>query len=95
MYGETETTDPRLAQGSLREPSVDEVAAKHRAARAPEEQTGAAICARPSLRDRVGGAHWRAEREARRRDQLSELIDLLDRNPAVTRILELIEATGV
>ncbi len=51
--------------------------------------------ARPSLRERANGAFYRAEREALNIDRLKELLDLLDANPAVARIFELIEATGV
>lgn len=52
-------------------------------------------CARPSLRERVNSSFYRAERETRNVNRLKELADLLDTNPAIARILELIEATGV
>jgi hypothetical protein len=100
------TPDTRLAQGEVKFPpswELEEMSEKARAEAALHYQahtTGfmqpeSPLKARRPLRDRVGHEHWRAETEARRRDQLAELIDLLDRNPAIARILELIEATGV
>lgn len=51
--------------------------------------------ARPSLLDRVGGARHRAEHAAVNCARLEELAYLLDSNPAVARILDLIEQTRV
>lgn len=50
---------------------------------------------RPSLRERVNDSFYRAERESRKLDRLKELAELLDTNPALARILELIEETHV
>jgi hypothetical protein len=50
---------------------------------------------RPGLRERVNSSFYRAERESRNVSRLKELADLLDTNPALARILELIEQTGV
>ena len=54
-----------------------------------------AQCVRPGLRERVNDAFYRAERESRKCDRLKELAELLDSNPAIARILELIEASEI
>ena len=46
------------------------------------------------LRDRIGSRARRAGNEARRAENLKELQYLLDKNPEVARILELLEAAG-
>lgn len=48
-------------------------------------------CVRETLRERVRNRVVRAERDYRRAQRLHELGDLLDRNPEVCRILELME----
>lgn len=47
--------------------------------------------ARPSLRERVSMDLHRSMREVRKRDRLEELSYLLDKNPDIARILDLIE----
>lgn len=51
--------------------------------------------ASPTLRDRVAQNLANAQREARRTDALYELQHLLEKNPDVARILELLEAAQV
>lgn len=46
---------------------------------------------RSTLRDRVNGQLQGAEHEAYKAQRLRELLELLDKNPEVGRILELIE----
>ena len=46
------------------------------------------------LRDRIASRARRAGNEARRAENLKELQYLLDKNPEVARILELLEAAG-
>lgn len=46
---------------------------------------------RPSLRERVHSQLYRAEKEARQVSKLEELRWLLDKNPDVARILDLLE----
>lgn len=50
---------------------------------------------REALRERVWTGVRRAERESRKAQQLAELAILLDKNPEVARILELIEDVRV
>lgn len=50
---------------------------------------------RPRLRERVHDSFHRAAGESQKLDRLRELAELLDTNPAVARILELIEETRV
>lgn len=47
-----------------------------------------------SLRDRIASRAHHAARESRRAENLQELQYLLDKNPEVARILELLEAAG-
>ena len=47
-----------------------------------------------SLRDRIASRAHHAARESRRAENLKELQYLLDKNPEVARILELLEAAG-
>lgn len=49
---------------------------------------------RASLRDRAYSAQFRAERESRKASQMAELGALLDKNPDVARILDLMEEVG-
>jgi hypothetical protein len=66
---------------------------------AAQDNTGAVGCAnsvppsewRPSLRERIGKMRRSAERESRRAEKLRELDYLLDKNPEVERILNLME----
>lgn len=85
-------------------PSAADVAEKQRYAEvryAQEKQqaTGsvglANAAVRFGLRERVNTTRRRAQRESDHVDLLRELADLLERNPEVARILELIEQTGV
>ena len=46
------------------------------------------------LRDRIASRAHHAARESRRAENLKELQYLLDKNPEVARILELLEAAG-
>lgn len=75
-------------------PSAADVREKQRYAQmAAQQQINE--CKRPGLRERVNSSFYRAERETRNVDRLKELAELLDTNPAIARILELIEQTGV
>lgn len=47
--------------------------------------------ARPSLRDRVEYDLTNARQASRRRDRMEELAHLLDKNPEIARILDLVE----
>lgn len=53
--------------------------------------TGADIPARTSLTERVASDLYRAIRESRRSHKLEELKYLLEKNPEVARILDLME----
>ena len=53
--------------------------------------TGLGQACRQSLRDRVESQKYRAEVEANRAAGLHELASLLDRNPDVARILDLLD----
>jgi len=46
----------------------------------------------PSLRDRIAEQRHYAQLESRKAEQLMELEYLLDKHPAITRILDLLEA---
>ena len=64
----------------------------------PQEYVGGGMaldepCKAP-LRDRIAYRARRAGNEARRAENLKELQYLLDKNPEVARILELLEAAG-
>lgn len=48
-------------------------------------------CTRASLRERVASQTHRARKESRRLDRLNELEYLLDKNPEIARILDLLE----
>ena len=60
-------------------------------------QVGAGLseAAQPGLRERVAMNLNRAQQEARRSDVLHELQYLLDKNPEVARILDLLEAAQI
>jgi hypothetical protein len=47
--------------------------------------------ARAGLRDRVERQRYQAVQDARRADQLGELLDLIDKHPHIARILDLLE----
>jgi hypothetical protein len=49
---------------------------------------------RENLTGRFRSQLQRAQRESRRETQLAELLDLLDKNPEVARILDLIDSLG-
>ncbi len=53
--------------------------------------TGCAEASRPSLRDRCRDAEYRAQHESFKAQRMCELGVLLDKNPEVARILDLIE----
>jgi hypothetical protein len=64
----------------------------------PTDQ-GAARClgqlpARPNFKDRLQAAISRHRRDGRRDDMRQELVFLLDKNPEIARILDLIDALG-
>ena len=52
------------------------------------------MAAMPTLRERTEKALYHAAGQARRAEALGELIDLLDKNPDVARILDLVEIVG-
>lgn len=96
MYGEdkpVETRDDSQAYEKRR--AYDEQCAAQASPGQYNPLVGALNKGRMPLRDRVRTASWRAEIEARKVEHLRALADLLDRNPEVARILELIEQTGV
>ena len=57
-------------------------------------QAEAQMPCKSSLRDRIASRAHHAARESRRAENLKELQYLLDKNPEVARILELLEAAG-
>lgn len=59
--------------------------------RRDENQCGPGATPRPDLRDRIYSQRVRAESSARNADRLRELELLLDKNPEVARILDLLE----
>lgn len=87
--------DPAFYQGEVKSPPSWKIEEMRQKQRAYDQKTADQACARPSLRERVNSSFYRAERETRNVDRLKELADLLDRYPAIARILELIEQTGV
>ena len=58
-------------------------------------QTGLSGSYRPSILDRVRKSGYHAHEQANRLAQLAELEGLLEKNPEVARILDLIEQTHV
>ena len=54
--------------------------------------TSAGGCANPSLRERISAQKFRAQQESRNANRLAELECLLDKNPEVARILDLLES---
>ena len=57
-------------------------------------QAEAQMPCKSSLRDRIASRARHAARESRHAENLKELQYLLDKNPEVARILELLEAAG-
>ena len=57
-------------------------------------QAEAQMSCKSSLRDRIASRARHAAHESRRAENLKELQYLLDKNPEVARILELLEAAG-
>ncbi len=51
-------------------------------------------CVEPPFRDRLQIRLHRARGEARKAHQIEELLYLLDKQPEVARLLELVEAVG-
>ena len=51
-------------------------------------------CAKPSFRESFEKQLFRAERASANRENLQELLTLLDKYPEVARILELLEKIG-
>lgn len=94
MRDETEKLYGRPSADDVRE----KMTAAERSAGVSQGGMGRAdenVCARPGLRERVNSSFYRAERESRNVSRLKGLAELLDTNPAIARILELIEQTGV
>ena len=50
--------------------------------------------AQPSMRERINAQLYRAQVESRKENALAELQYLLDKNPEVARILDLLEQVG-
>lgn len=75
-------------------PEADNHFAEMRAKQAAQQETASigAACARPPLRERVASAFYRAQTEARKCDRLKELAELMDANPALARIFELLDS---
>lgn len=98
MYGEkTEAPDPRFDR-PVEEKLRDQARDKEEAAGLSQGTAGRAYenrACRPSLRERVNSSFYHARSQADKCAAFHELADLLDANPAIARILELIEATGV
>jgi len=59
----------------------------------PAESGYAEPCQLP-ITERFRGQLHRTRREARKAEQLNELIDLLEKHPDVARILDLVESLG-
>lgn len=69
---------------------------------AEQQQTGTSYgsvgtskCAEPGFRESITSRRYRAESNARDAERLAELEHLLDKNPELARILELLHLTKV
>lgn len=86
-----------VAEKKCNDVDRDEHNAKMTGSTRHQFSTGAAGCGlvgRTGIRDRVRNAEYRAESEARQAGRMAELGALLDKNPDVARILDLIEEVG-
>lgn len=97
MYGDENKTDAPDTVSQMKEKLYAQAEHVRHQNSLKQESAGAMIgeAVRPSLRERVNSSLHRAERETRYVSRLKELADLLGTNPAIARILELIETTGV